>query len=79
MKWICLALKLLKSQLSIEDKEVTRVYRILTEKMKTMLDKNVSWGKEKWKVVSDKTMIINSTQERRHRCFDEFFWPILSK
>lgn len=61
MKWICLALKLLKSQLSIEDKEVTRVYRILTEKMKTMLDKNVSWGKEKWKVVSDKTMIINST------------------
>ena len=35
------------SKKPIEDKEVTRVYRILTEKMKAMLDKNVSWGKEK--------------------------------
>ena len=37
MKRICLALKLEKSELATEDKEVTRVYIILTEKMKTML------------------------------------------
>ena len=37
MKQICLVLKLQKSELATEDKEVTRVYIILTEKMKTML------------------------------------------
>ena len=37
MKQIGLVLKLQKSELATEDKEVTRVYIILTEKMKTML------------------------------------------